>query len=122
MVVREYHVAGIFARRNVGGHWFWWVVWGPPDHQLDRDDHWQPEDCFVDRVPDTVNEVWACFETLYPRRMGNVCLLATQTLAYHLHLSFPYDHFGLSREEPQYLARTQWLPWWPESSDSSDSE
>jgi hypothetical protein len=71
-MVREHRVTAIYARRKVANRWFWWMVWAPPHHDVGRDDHWQPEECFVD--DQTVNEVWALFEAVYPRRYGGVCL------------------------------------------------
>ena len=117
---REYRVAGIYARRRVGGQWFWWVMWAPPFDGQGREDHWQPERSFVDR--EAVNEVYQVFEDLYPRYLGNVCLLSNRAAVYHLNRTFPYAEYGLPVEKPVYHVRARWRPSCPSSPVSSTGD
>jgi len=99
---------------------FWWVLWGPPNDSLGRDDHWQPELSFVDRCD--INDVWRAFENMYPRRLGNICLFPPYTAWTSPILPFPYEQYDLSPEDDlcpdvYHLA----LGYRPPSSDSLSS-
>jgi len=90
----EYRVLAIYARKRVADWWFWWVLWAPPYDEVGRDDHWQPGLSFLD--PDNVNDVWLAFESMFPRRLGNICLFPPHPDGTSPFLSFPYEQFDLS--------------------------
>ena len=65
----NFFVVCIKARKYFRGKGYWWVQWGPPFNQQDRDDHWQPITSFYHKDKNG-NEIWNDlfleFENIYP--------------------------------------------------------
>ena len=107
----EFEVGGIYARCQVAGQWYWWVLWAEPFNTFGRDDHWQPITSFVD-ADGTATALWAAFEQMYPREWGNITLIHRLRAS----LDFPFAQYQAPLAPIVYdrhvvrLARTPVLP------------